>query len=232
MLTTATIICDLTGYRMKTVAVSQNDKLSRAVACLLRANEEPWTPPAGAAVIVHYTLPDGTPGMYDVMPDGTSAGSIDGSTVTVLLLDRVMAQPGAVDVSVVLRKAGAQLATFPFRVHVIGNNPLANPETFPALGARFEGLLLYGGPGGVLTPLKLGPGLSIRDGVLYVSGGTDEPEKPAGVVTAEVDADGALRVYLDGVEVEPVVDDAGDMTWPGLEIVVDESGDATLIKEV
>lgn len=98
--------------------------------------------------------------------------------------------------------------------------------------ASYEGHLLYVS-GGVALPLKLGPGLSIRDGVLYVSGGTDEPETPVGVVTAEVDADGAFRVYLDGEEVVPVVDDAGDMTWPGLEIVVDEAGDATLkVKEV
>lgn len=97
--------------------------------------------------------------------------------------------------------------------------------------ASYEGSLLYV-VGGIALPLKLGPGLSIRDGVLYVSGGTDEPEMPVGVVTAEVDAEGAFRVYLDGVEVVPVVDDAGDMTWPGLEIVVDEAGDATLkVKE-
>lgn len=94
----------------------------------------------------------------------------------------------------------------------------------------YEGCLLYV-VGGVAKPLKLGPGLSIRDGVLYVSGGTDEPEEPVGVVTAEVDGDGVFRVYLDGVEVAPVVDDAGSLTWPGLSVVVDEDGSMTLVKE-
>lgn len=47
-----------------------------------------------------------------------------------------------------------------------------------------------------------------------------------------VDDAGSLRVYLDGVEIEPVVDDSGDLTYPGLELAVDEAGDATLkVKE-
>lgn len=227
-----TILCAMDGYKLNTVDVMQGDSGSRAVACRLTVGGAAWVPPEGTGVRVAYTLPDGTPGLYDSMPGGRSAGTIDGSTVTVELLDRITAQPGVADVSVVLTDgAGAQLATFPFRVHVIGGNALTNPEMFPALGSRFEGLLFYGGPGGELTPLRLGPGLSIRDGVLYVSGGAGEPEVPAGVVTAEADENGALRVYLDGVEVAPVVDDAGDLSWPGLLLNIDSDGNATLQKE-
>lgn len=100
----------------------------------------------------------------------------------------------------------------------------------PKFDASYEQKILYV-VNGVAVPLALGPGLVVRDGVLYVTGGAGEPEVPVGAVTTDV-VDGDLRVYLDGVEVVPVVDAAGDLTWPGLALVVDEAGDATLkVKE-
>lgn len=216
---TKTIICDLTGYSIKTVEVARNDRASRRVACRLRANGESWAVPEGVSVSVSYTLPDGTPGLYD---DPTAV--IEGSTVTVGLSEQLLSEPGAAEAAVVLEQDGARLATFPFRVHVIGGNGLTNAETYPILGAEFEGKLLFGGPGGKVVPL------SVAELRALLGGWT--PETPEGVVTAQVDDSGALRVYLDGVEVVPVVDAAGDMTWPGLEIVVDEAGDAALkVKE-
>ena len=55
-----------------------------------------------------------------------------------------------------------------------------------------------------------------------------EPENPATGVTTLVDDDGGLRVFVNGSEVEPVLDDVGDLTWPDLTLVVDAAGDATL----
>lgn len=219
MQVTKTIICDLTGYSLKTVEVAQNDRNSRLVACRLRANGERWTVPEGVEVSVSYTLPDGTMGLY---VDGSAL--IDGDTVTVSLSEQLLSEPGAAEAAVVLEQDGARLATFPFRVHVIGGNGLTNAETYPILGAEFEGKLLFGGPGGKVVPL------SVEELKALLGGWT--PETPEGVVTAQADESGALRVYLDGVEVVPVVDDSADLTWPGLELVVDEAGDATLkVKE-
>lgn len=99
----------------------------------------------------------------------------------------------------------------------------------PGFGEDAEGQLLFVSSGTV-TPLKLGPGLRIENGVLYVSGGAGEPEEPLGVITTEL-VDGDFRVYLDGVEIAPVVDSAGDLTWPGLELRVDDSGNGTLVKK-
>lgn len=219
MQVTKTIICDLTGFRPQPVEVAQNDRNSRRVACRLRANGESWTVPEGVEVLVSYTLPGGAPGLY---ADPTSV--IEGDTVTVSLSEQLLSEPGAAEAAVVLEKDGARLATFPFRVHVIGSNSLTNAETYPVLGAEFEGKLLFGGPGGKVIPL------AVEELKALLGGWT--PETPEGVVTAQADGSGALRVYLDGVEVVPVVDDAGDLTWPGLELVVDEAGDATLkVKE-
>lgn len=182
------IDCDLTGYRLQVVEVAHNDRGTRRVRCRLFANDAPWTVPEGVAVAVSYTLPDGTPGLYAV-----PSAVVEGNTVTVGLSDQILGAAGAVVAAVVLGLDGNQLATFPFRIHVIGDHGLTNAATYPVLGAEFEGQLLFGGPGGTVTPLKLGPGLSIRDGVLYVSGGSGEPdvEIPVTVTTGE---DGTILV--------------------------------------
>lgn len=92
--------------------------------------------------------------------------------------------------------------------------------------ATYEGQLLYV-VGGVALPLKLGPGLSIRAGVLQINIATS-----GDAVSINIDDAGILHVYQDGAEVIPVVDDAGDLTWPGLDLAIDDAGDATLqVKE-
>lgn len=225
------IICELTGYKPGTVDVSQGDRGSRAVSCRLMENSAPWMIPEGAAARVAYTLPDGTEGLYDRRPDGSPMWEIAKNIVTVELADQLMAQAGMVQMSIlVIGPEGGQLATWPIRVMVTANKAarLTVPEEMPPYGAGFEGKLFYGGPGGVVTPLELGPGLEIRDGVLYITGASpEEPEKPVGAVTAEL-VDGDLRVYLDGVEIAPVVDAAGNLTWPGLLLTVDADGNGTL----
>lgn len=173
---TKTILCDLTGYALRTVDVAVGDNMTRAVCCRLQENGVPWIVPAGAEVSVAYLLPDGTPGRYAQMPDGRPAAVIDGSSVTVLLSDRISAQTGIVMVSLVLTdSSGAQLATFPFRVVVSGIRPLRNPAFYPALGAEFAGKLLYGGPGGAVTPLEVGEGLELDGGKLAATGGGGDP---------------------------------------------------------
>lgn len=222
-----TIIHDLTGYKRETVDVARGDRGSRVVRCRLTASGSPWPIPDGCRVQVAYELPDGTPGLYEELADGTAAGEIDGNTVDLRIAEELTLQAGVAEISgVLIGPDGGQVATWPMRLNVVGPKILSSPEQWPQLGAEFEGLMLFVS-GGTVTPLKLGPGLSIRDGVLYVNGGAGEPEVPVGTVTTEV-VDGDLRVYLDGVEVVPVVDAAGDLTWPGLELVVDEAGDATL----
>lgn len=144
------IDCDLTGYRLQVVEVAHNDTGTRRVKCRLWANEEPWSVPEDAAVSVSYTLPSGVPGLYE-----DASAVVEGASVTVGLSDQILSASGAVEAAVVLTQGGARIATFPFRVHVVGSNPLSNPETYPVLGAGFEGKLLFGGPGGTVVPLSI-----------------------------------------------------------------------------
>lgn len=216
------IICELTGYRPGTVDVSQGDRGSRAVSCRLMENGASWMIPEGAAARVAYTLPDGTEGLYDRRPDGTPMWEIAGNIVTVELADQLMAQAGMVQMSIlVIGPEGGQLATWPIRVMVIADSAarLTVPEAMPPYGAGFEGRLFYGGPGGVVTPLELGPGLEIRNGALtlkFAAAGEG--------VAVSVDADGTLRVSLDGVAIPMQVDGDGYAYWPGLTASVGADG--------
>ena len=216
------IICELTGYKPGSVDVSQGDRGSRAVSCRLMENGAPWMIPDGATARVAYTLPDGTEGLYDRRPDGTPMWEIAGNIVTVELADQLMAQAGMVQMSIlIIGPEGGQLATWPIRVMVSANKAarLTVPEEMPPYGAGFEGKLFYGGPGGVVTPLELGPGLELRNWAL--------PLKVAAVgegVAVSVDADGALRVRLDGVEIPMQVDGDGYAYWPGLTATVGADG--------
>ena len=159
------IICELTGYRPGTVDVSQGDRGSRAVSCRLLENGAPWMIPEGAAVRVAYTLPDGTEGLYDALPDGSPAGEIAGNTVTVELADQIMDQAGMAQVSIlVLGPEGGQLATWPIRLMVIANKAarLTVPEHMPPYGAGFSGKIFFGGADGTITPLALGEGVAVE----------------------------------------------------------------------
>lgn len=194
MTATKTIIVDINGCRAVSVDVSQGDRQSRAVSCRLMADGTAWAIPEGATARVAYTLPDGTEGLYDRRPDGSPMWQIDGNTVTVELADQLMAQAGMAQMSIlVIGPEGSQLATWPIRVNVAANSAagLTVPDNMPPYGAAYEGKLLYGGPGGVLLPLALGPGLSIRDGVLYVSGG-GAPEEPVEGVDVTQGEDGTI----------------------------------------
>ena len=180
------IVADLSGYRLSVVDVSQGDRRSRVVRCRLLENGKPWNIPEGARVLVSYQLPDGTPGSYDTMPDGSPAGQVEGHTVTAKLSDQLTISAGAVAMSIVLLGAdGEQLSVWPLRLNVIGPQKLTTPENLPALGAGFEGKLLFGGKGGVMKPLELGDGLYLEGDALHAAGGGGGSSGPAYVASDE-----------------------------------------------
>lgn len=214
-----TIIHDLTGYKRETVDVSRGDRGSRVVRCRLTAAGSPWEVPAGCRVQVAYELPDGTPGLYEELADGTAAGGINGNTVDLRISEALTRQTGVAEISgVLIGPDGAQIATWPMRLNVVGPKVLSDPEQWPQLGGEFEGQMLFVS-GGTVTPLKLGPGLEVVGNVLRL--------KVAGAgegVSVSTDTDGLLRVYLDGVEVPMEIDAEGYAYWPGLTASVGDDG--------
>lgn len=129
MLITSKITIDM--YRrgsLPYVDAMQGDSNARAVEISLKSNGVPWRVPDDTVVNVGFSKPDGTSGLYGLLPNKTPAASISGSKVTVNLAPQVLTCPGDVNVSAVLyNAAGDTLATFPFIVSV-EKNP-SNGET-------------------------------------------------------------------------------------------------------
>lgn len=105
----------------------QGDANTRAVAISLTENGEAFQFPAAAAAMVRYRKTDGTGGVYDTMPDGTAACSINGNTVTVLVAPQMLTCPGMVWASAALTDGNGLLGTFHFAIQVQAD-PSANAD--------------------------------------------------------------------------------------------------------
>lgn len=182
----------------------------RVIAARLMEGAEAWPVPEGVSAGIGYELPDKRSGYYDQLPDGAPACMIAGNLVSAAIDGSLTAAAGNVKLAIVLRDgSGGQVATFPITMRVTQRPGRIGAEEMAPVSA-YEGMILYGGPGGEVLPLKLGPGLSIRDGVLYVSGvSPEEPEKPVEGVTVTLGEDGAILLSC-----AAELDDSGTITLP------------------
>lgn len=90
----------------------------RALAIHFAAGETPWEIPADADVLLQYCCADGTGGMFDSLPDGTCAYSVNGDTLTICLVSQLCAVAGCTKLQVTLFSGGAQISTFPVEIRV------------------------------------------------------------------------------------------------------------------
>ena len=168
----------LTATQVEVIPAMQGDGARMLVASLM-ANGEPWVVPEGANVGIAYILPDKSDGYYNQLTDGSPAATVAGNLVSVVLAPVLTQQAGTAKLSLVLRQGEQQIATFPLQLKVQAAVGKVLGEDVPVQQDGFEGRLYYGGPGGTIVPLALGPGLVVRDGVLYVVGASPEkPEEP------------------------------------------------------
>ena len=103
------------------IDVVQDDTYSRYVAVSLYDNVAEWPVPDGATIAVRFKKPDKTQGVYDTLPNGEVAYSIDGNVVTVGIAPQMLVAKGKVTASAVIYLGSVQLATFPFVLNVIEN---------------------------------------------------------------------------------------------------------------
>lgn len=103
------------------INVVQDDTYSRYVAVSLYDNVAEWPVPDGATIAVRFKKPDKTQGVYDTLPNGEVAYSIDGNVVTVGIAPQMLVAKGKVTASAVIYLGSVQLATFPFVLNVIEN---------------------------------------------------------------------------------------------------------------
>lgn len=107
------------------VDVMQGDAYTREIQFNLFSGGATWDIPNGTQVLVRFQKPDGTGGTYDALPDGTSASTISGNTVTVTLAPQVTTAAGIVFLAVTLVQGVQELTTFSMLVNVQGNTTAA-----------------------------------------------------------------------------------------------------------
>ena len=99
----------------------QDDSLTRQVGISLTYKGQPWEIPSDATVAIRFRKSDGKSGLYDTMPDGETAYTIEGNAVTVMLAPEVLTAEGRVDAAVALYQGTEVLGLFPFIVSVAPN---------------------------------------------------------------------------------------------------------------
>lgn len=111
------------------VPVMQHDGGTRRLLVTLLSGGESWQPPAGVTAAVGYEKPDRTRGLYDRMPDGTDAVTLEGNVASVLLPPQMLSTPGTVQACLVFRDEKQNLlTTFPFRLLVQVNPAATSPD--------------------------------------------------------------------------------------------------------
>ena len=103
------------------VNVMQADENSRVIEIALYTNGVAWEIPDGASFSVAYKKPDGTSGLYDTLPDGTSASFAKGNVLSIRLAPQMLTVPGDVASSVAIFSSDQKISTFPVVVNVVQN---------------------------------------------------------------------------------------------------------------
>lgn len=110
----------------------QDDRYSRNLELTLLSGGEIWTVPENADVLIRYSKADGTGGIYDTLPDGTTAWSAEGNCLTVALAPQVLTVPGTVSLAVTLTCGAHQITTFAIliNVHPAVDAEIADSESY------------------------------------------------------------------------------------------------------
>lgn len=90
----------------------QHDRYCRYVEMALYADEIPWQIPEGATVVITYSKPDGKAGVYEALPDGTTAWSAEENRLTIALAPQLFTAPGIVSLMVSVIQEEKQISTF------------------------------------------------------------------------------------------------------------------------
>lgn len=107
----------------------QGDTNTRVLELSLYSGGEPWQIPAEAQVWMRYCKSDGVRGVYDTLPDGEAAWTLEGNVLRVTLAPQMLTVPGMVLAQVELIQDVATLATFAFRIGVERNVAAGAPRS-------------------------------------------------------------------------------------------------------
>ena len=109
---------------LQRIDVVQGDANSRVLELTLLSGGEAWSVPEDAVARMRYCKSDGTKGVYDTLPDGTTAWKAEGNIVSIVLAPQMLTAAGMVLAQVELIQGTATLATFTIQIGV-ERNPAA-----------------------------------------------------------------------------------------------------------
>ena len=111
-------VVDLTDRQITVMMDAVQGDNGRILELEMLSAGEKWPLPEALAVKIRYQKPDGTGGIYDTLPDGTSAWSGEGNVLTVALAPEVCTAAGRVLLQIHLMKGQTQLTTFAMGLRV------------------------------------------------------------------------------------------------------------------
>lgn len=106
---------------MPRIDVVQGDANSRLLEMTMLSNGEAWQIPEKVRVRMRYCKSDGTKGLYDTLPDGSAAWTVEGNILSVFLAPQMLTAEGLVLAQAELTEGDCVVATFAFQVNVEPN---------------------------------------------------------------------------------------------------------------
>ena len=95
------------------VYANQGEANSRIIRFILHEGASPWNVPDGFNVYIAYKKPDGFGGVYDSLPGGPTAITVNGNIVDAILTEQVLTTVGDVRLSLIINEVDNTIATFP-----------------------------------------------------------------------------------------------------------------------
>lgn len=96
----------------------QGEAYTRFLQIALYTGINPWTIPEDIHIVIRYAKPDRTMGCYDTLPDGSSAWSAQGNSLSILLAPQMLTVPGNIETQIQLIQGAHILSTFSLTVFV------------------------------------------------------------------------------------------------------------------
>lgn len=105
------------------ISVKQGDAMTHIVVLRLLDNDDPWQVPTHASPVIRWFACDPSSGetargLYDTLPDGTSAWGAEANQLTVRTVPQMFAMPGIVQADVAFVYGENVRTTFNFEFYV------------------------------------------------------------------------------------------------------------------
>lgn len=201
-------IADRDRFGQQRVYAKQYDANTRKIAVSLYASGVAWTIPSGAKAVIRFRKEDGTGGIYDKLPDNTSAYSVSSNEVTITLAPEVLTAAGTVCADVVLVLGTQALATFNFYVSVerspsagvTPSNNYYNYQTLADINAAIDALMVARDDANNALARKLDANQGAGNAGKYLRIGSD------GVITPGLAPSGGAGGVSPIISVSPIPD--------------------------